>query len=112
MTLALSKVAPALTAGCTVVLKPAELTPLTAVRPISEARRERVPGYIRAGIAGGAELVTGGTAADGAGLRINSPGMDPNLPFGGLRMAGWERENGREGIEAYTELKTVTVRLA
>ncbi|WP_413249472.1 aldehyde dehydrogenase family protein [Sinomonas flava] len=155
---------------------------------ISEAQRKRVLDYVRAGIAGGAELVTGGTAADGAGyfvrptilrtdspelsvvkeeifgpvlvvqtfsdrdsiedvlamaddtdyglnaivwtrdlsrallfadrvkagnVRVNTPsGMDPNLPFGGLRMSGWGRENGREGIEAYTELKTVTVRLA
>ncbi|WP_433875552.1 aldehyde dehydrogenase family protein [Sinomonas atrocyanea] len=155
---------------------------------ISEAQRKRVLDYVRAGIAGGAELVTGGTAADGAGyfvrptvlrtdspelalvreeifgpvlvvqtfsdrdpiedvlamadetdyglnaivwtrdisrallfadrvkagnVRVNTPaGMDPNLPFGGFKMSGWGRENGREGIEAYTELKTVTVRLA
>lgn len=155
---------------------------------ISEAQRERVLGYIRAGLVGGAELVTGGAAADGDGffvrptvlrtssadlsvvreeifgpvlvvqtfsdedaaeqaiasandsdyglnsivwtrdlnrallfadrvkagnVRINTPsGMDPNLPFGGFKMSGWGRENGREGIEAYTELKTVTVRIA
>lgn len=155
---------------------------------ISEAQRERVLGYIRAGLVGGAELITGGAAADGDGffvrptilrtssadlsvvreeifgpvlvvqtfsdedaaeqaiasandsdyglnsivwtrdlnrallfadrvkagnVRINTPsGMDPNLPFGGFKMSGWGRENGREGIEAYTELKTVTVRIA
>lgn len=45
-------------------------------------------------------------------VRINTPaGMDPALPFGGYGMSGWGRENGREGVEAYTELKTVTIKL-
>ena len=33
------------------------------------------------------------------------------LPFGGFKQSGIGRENGREGIEAFTELKTVTMRL-
>lgn len=43
-------------------------------------------------------------------LRINSSrGADLSLPAGGVKQSGFGRENGREGVEAYTELKTVTV---
>jgi phenylacetaldehyde dehydrogenase len=42
---------------------------------------------------------------DGAGVTDNA------LPFGGYKQSGWGRENGREGLEAYTELKSVMVAL-
>jgi phenylacetaldehyde dehydrogenase len=38
-------------------------------------------------------------------------GLDSALPFGGYKQSGWGRENGREGIETYTETKTVSVAL-
>jgi phenylacetaldehyde dehydrogenase len=45
-------------------------------------------------------------------IRINgSGGVDPALPLGGYKASGWGRENGRAGIEAYTELKAVSVAL-
>lgn len=34
-----------------------------------------------------------------------------NLPFGGFKQSGWGRENGVEGIESFTELKTVVTAL-
>ncbi len=37
--------------------------------------------------------------------------IDPALPFGGFKQSGIGREQGREGIEAYTELKTVIIQL-
>lgn len=37
--------------------------------------------------------------------------IDPALPFGGFKQSGFGREQGREGIEAYTELKTVIIQL-
>ena len=37
--MAVGKIAPALAAGCTAVLKPAELTPLTAVRLVNSSSR-------------------------------------------------------------------------
>jgi phenylacetaldehyde dehydrogenase len=33
------------------------------------------------------------------------------MPFGGYKQSGWGRENGREGVEAYTELKSVAIDL-
>jgi acyl-CoA reductase-like NAD-dependent aldehyde dehydrogenase len=45
-------------------------------------------------------------------VRINGgAGVDPALPLGGYKQSGWGRENGRAGVEAYTELKAVTVAL-
>jgi phenylacetaldehyde dehydrogenase len=45
-------------------------------------------------------------------VRINSAGtVDPAMPLGGYKQSGWGRENGREGTEIYTEVKSVTVGL-
>ncbi len=47
-------------------------------------------------------------------VRINGgpPGVDPAIPMGGMKDSGWGRENGRDGVEAYTETKTVILGLA
>jgi phenylacetaldehyde dehydrogenase len=37
--------------------------------------------------------------------------IDPALPFGGYKQSGIGREQGRQGVEAYTELKTVIIAL-
>jgi len=37
--------------------------------------------------------------------------IDPALPFGGYKQSGFGREQARQGIEAYTELKTVVIQL-
>jgi len=42
----------------------------------------------------------------------NCHGMiDPALPFGGYKESGLGREQGRQGVEAYTELKSVIIAL-
>jgi acyl-CoA reductase-like NAD-dependent aldehyde dehydrogenase len=33
------------------------------------------------------------------------------MPLGGFKQSGWGRENGRAGVEIYTELKSVMVGL-
>jgi phenylacetaldehyde dehydrogenase len=44
-------------------------------------------------------------------VRINGGGLDNSLPFGGYKQSGWGRENGREGVEIFTEMKSVIVGL-
>jgi phenylacetaldehyde dehydrogenase len=45
-------------------------------------------------------------------VRVNGGvGIDYAMPFGGYKQSGWGREYGREGVEAYTEVKSVSVAL-
>jgi acyl-CoA reductase-like NAD-dependent aldehyde dehydrogenase len=49
---------------------------------------------------------------DAGAVWVNGyPVPDLNLPFGGFKESGWGRENGEFGIEAFTELKSVTMAL-
>ncbi|MFP5022855.1 NAD-dependent succinate-semialdehyde dehydrogenase [Pseudonocardia phyllosphaerae] len=44
-------------------------------------------------------------------IGVNEPSpVRPELPFGGQKNSGQEREGGSEGIEAYTEVKAVALR--
>lgn len=45
-------------------------------------------------------------------VRINAAaGMDANMPFGGFKQSGYGKENGREGVEGFTEVKSVAINL-
>ncbi|GII87153.1 hypothetical protein Ssi03_51430 [Sphaerisporangium siamense] len=45
-------------------------------------------------------------------IGVNEPfPVRPELPFGGMKNSGQEREGGTEGIDAYLETKSVSVRL-
>ncbi len=45
-------------------------------------------------------------------VRINAAaGMDANMPFGGFKESGYGKENGREGVEGFTEVKSVAINL-
>ena len=90
------KVAPALAAGCTVVLKPAEQTPLTALRLADLA--------LEAGIPAGALNVVNGDGATGAAL-VEHPGVD-KIAFTGSTEVG--RQIGATGGRM---LKRVTLEL-
>ncbi|MDB5663062.1 MAG: betaine-aldehyde dehydrogenase, partial [Sphingomonas bacterium] len=46
----------------------------------------------------------------GAGtITINGGGGSSPMPFGGFKQSWLGREGGREGVLAYTEIKTVSV---
>jgi phenylacetaldehyde dehydrogenase len=44
-------------------------------------------------------------------VRVNGGSLDNNVPFGGYKQSGWGRENGREGVETFTEIKSVIMAL-
>ncbi len=90
------KVAPALAAGCTTVLKPAEQTPLTALR-LGELALE-------AGIPAGVLNVLTGDGETGAAL-VDHPGVD-KVAFTGSTAVGREI-----GAKAGRALKRVTLEL-
>ncbi len=79
MMMAAQKVAPALAAGCTVILKPAEQTPLTALRLAAIAEAAGVP-------AGVVNVVTGIGASAGAAL-LTHPMVD-KISFTGSKEVG------------------------
>jgi acyl-CoA reductase-like NAD-dependent aldehyde dehydrogenase len=90
------KVGPALAAGCTIVLKPAEQTPLTALR-LGELALE-------AGFPAGVLNVVTGDGATGAAI-VDHPGID-KLAFTGSTAVGREI-----GAKAGRALKRVTLEL-
>jgi acyl-CoA reductase-like NAD-dependent aldehyde dehydrogenase len=90
------KVAPALAAGCTVVLKPAEQTPLTALLMGELA--------LEAGIPDGVLNVVTGDGVTGAAL-VDHPGVD-KVSFTGSTAVGREI-----GAKAGRALKRVTLEL-
>jgi len=91
------KVTPALAAGCSIVLKPSELTPVTALR-LAELAHE-------AGIPNGVLNVVPGFGA-GAGAAIgNHPGID-KVSFTGSTLVGKELVRASAG-----NLKRVTLEL-
>ncbi len=94
--IAVWKIAPALAAGCTVVLKPAEQTPLVALRLAELA--------LEAGLPSGVLNVLTGDGGTGAAL-VEHPGVD-KVTFTG------STEVGREvGMKAGRALKRVTLEL-
>src|SRR5436190_1221722 len=94
--MAIWKVAPALAAGCPIVLKPAEQTPLTALR-LGELALE-------AGFPEGTLNVLTGDGSTGAAL-VDSPGVD-KVAFTGSTVVGREI-----GAKCGRSLKRVTLEL-
>lgn len=94
--MAVWKVAPALAAGCTIVLKPSELTPLTALELADIADKAGLP-------AGVLNVVTGFGAAAGQPL-ADHPGVDKlaftgSVPTGSRVMQAAARDIKRVSLE-------------
>lgn len=90
------KVAPALAAGCTIVLKPSELTPLTAIEFAKITELAGVP-------PGVFNLITG--AGETGALLVNHDGLD-KIAFTGSVPTGV-----RVGMAAIKNIKNVTLEL-
>nr|WP_244877993.1 aldehyde dehydrogenase family protein [Croceibacterium atlanticum] len=79
------KIAPALAAGCTIVLKPSELTPLTALRLAELA--------LEAGLPEGVLNVVTGYGQDAGQALVEHPGVDklpsPDQPGSASRSCVW-----------------------
>lgn len=97
LNMAVWKLAPALAAGCTVVLKPAEETPLTAIRLAELALEAGIP-------PGVVNVVTGMGHAAGAAL-VAHPGV-AKITFTGSTETG-----KRIGMQAMQDMKRVTLEL-
>jgi acyl-CoA reductase-like NAD-dependent aldehyde dehydrogenase len=66
----------------------------------------------RAFLARPKKLYINGQFVDAGAVWVNcSDVFDPNLPWGGFKQSGWGRELGQEGVEAFTELKAVMIKL-
>jgi acyl-CoA reductase-like NAD-dependent aldehyde dehydrogenase len=48
----------------------------------------------------------------GVGINGGGGGGGPVPPFGGYKRSGFGRENGEEGLNAFTELKALSFRSA
>lgn len=91
------KIAPALACGCTVVIKPAEETPLTTIRLVELC--------LEAGIPSGVVNVVTGTGEEAGAALTSHPGVD-KLTFTG------STEVGRViGTQAMKDMKRVTLEL-
>lgn len=158
--LAVNKIAPALLAGCTIVLKPAAETPLTANALAEVFAEVGLPEGVLSVVPGGIETgqaltsnpdidmftFTGSSAVGREvgrraaiaiandsvyglagsvwttdvpkGIKISQQirtgtyginwyAFDPGSPFGGYKNSGIGRENGPEGVEHFTQQKSV-----
>lgn len=97
LNMAVWKIAPALAAGCTVVLKPAEETPLTAMRLAQLV--------LEAGIPEGVVNVITGTGHEAGAALVAHPGI-AKITFTGSTETG-----KRIGIQAMKDMKRVTLEL-
>jgi len=83
------KLAPALAAGCTVVLKAAELSLASYVYTRDVSRAHRMIDALDVGMTG-----------INTGLISNAA-----APFGGVKQSGTGREGGTEGLQEYLETR-------
>jgi len=87
---------------------PFETTDLDAIAALANDTRYGLAAYAWTGSLSAAHGLVARLRA--GTVRINSGGGgDLSMPAGGIKQSGFGRENGRAGVEAYTELKAVTM---
>jgi phenylacetaldehyde dehydrogenase len=80
--------------------------PVLCAMPFSDADElDRLASLANDTVYGLARRIQAGT------ITINGGAREQPMPFGGYKQSGLGREGGREGIEAYTEVKTVSIGL-
>ncbi len=91
MMMASQKIAPALAAGCTVILKPASYTPLTAIELAKILEEAGVP-------QGVFNVITGGGSTVG-GHMVKHPGVDKVSLTGSTEVGKWVMREGAETMK-------------
>jgi succinate-semialdehyde dehydrogenase/glutarate-semialdehyde dehydrogenase len=99
------KAAPALAAGCTMIVKPAKQTPLTALALAELGERAGIPAGVLNVVLGESRDI--GPELTGSPLvrKLTFTGSTEVAPFGGIKQSGIGREGSVYGIDEYLEIK-------
>jgi len=103
-------IAPALAAGCTVVAKPAEQSPFTALMLANNTMFGLVAGIYIGKFANAHRLARSLNAGQVYINEYFAGGIE--VPFGGNKHSGFGREKGFEGLKSYCKTKSIAGKIS